>query len=107
VSSLYLDFLQYSIDSAPFEAEYFSSVDWQGLYDFAKKHSLQGVLFTGVERISKEIDIPRDIIFSWLGDSVSIKQRNRILNQEALILSKQLENDGFYCCILKGREVGL
>lgn len=107
MSSLYLDFLQYSIDSAPFEAEYFSSVDWQGLYDFAKKHSLQGVLFTGVERISKEIDIPRDIIFSWLGDSVSIKQRNRILNQEALILSKQLENDGFYCCILKGQGVAM
>jgi len=105
--SLYLDFLQYSIDSASFETEHFSSMDWQGLYNFARKHSLQGVLFAGVEKISKKINIPRDMLLRWLGDSVSIKQRNRILNQEAVTLTKQLEKDGFHCCILKGQGVAM
>lgn len=107
MSSLYLDFLQYSIDFASFKAEHFSSMDWQGLYDFARKHSLQGVLFTGIERISKKIDVQRDIYLKCLGDSVSIKHRNRILNKEAVALNKQLEKDGFHCYILKGQGVAM
>ncbi len=107
MTSLYFDFLQYSIDAVPFEAEHFSSMDWQGLYDFARKHSLQGVLFTGIERISKKIDVQRDIYLKCLGDSVSIKHRNRILNKEAVALNKQLEKDGFHCCILKGQGVAM
>lgn len=103
----YFDFLKYSLGSASFEAGHFAALDWNGLYDFAKRHSLTAVLFQGIERIAKSVDIPRETYLDWLGESVFIKQRNRILNRESVSLCSRLVGDGFKCCILKGQGVAM
>ena len=47
--------------------------------------------------------MPRELLLKWLAVAEQIKQRNKQLNQKAVEICRQLEADGFMCCVLKGQ----
>ena len=80
---------------------------WQAIYDTAERQALSGLLFYGIQKLKEEnrgeIKIPRDILFNLFFIAEQIKQRNLLLNKKCVELTKQLQNDSFECCILKGQ----
>lgn len=93
-----------------------SAEEWRLLYDMAKKQSLVGVCFAGVQRLlgdSSETsetsqtpwNLPEMDYLRWMGMAAKIQQRNEVLNRQCDELRKMLDADGFASVILKGQGV--
>lgn len=76
---------------------------WNTLMLMAAKQSLTGILFSGIERLPKDQWPPQNVIFQWMGDVTLIENRNRLTSKACQDLCRQLEKDGFQCCVMKGQ----
>ena len=84
--------------------------EWRSLYEMAKKQSLVGVCFAGVQRMcDTENDYYAGLTemqyLTWMGMATRIKLRNEKVNKHCKELLNRLETDGFDSLILKGQGV--
>lgn len=87
--------------------------EWQMLYDMAKKQSLVGICFAGVQKAlyssplkgedPSVIGMPEMLYLTWMGMAAKIQQRNEVVNQRCLELQRMLSKDGISNCVLKGQ----
>lgn len=49
------------------------------------------------------INLPEMLYLKWLGLTAKVQQRNRMMNEECVAVTKQLVHDGLACCVLKGQ----
>ena len=79
------------------------SFDWDACYQFAKRQTLVGVLFDGIQRLPKELAPARPLLLRWLSDSESIRRRNMRMDRASAYIYNKVCAAGFRCCILKGQ----
>lgn len=79
------------------------SFDWDACYQFAKRQTLVGVLFDGIQRLPKELAPARPLLLRWLSDSESIRRRNMRMDRASVYIYNKVCAAGFRCCILKGQ----
>lgn len=86
------------------------SKEWKVLYDMAKKHSLVGVCFAGLQRLGADADegfarigINEMLYLTWMGMAAKIQQKNEVVNSQCVELQDRLAKEGFRSCILKGQ----
>ena len=77
--------------------------DWDACYQFAKRQTLVGVLFNGIQRLPKELAPTRPLLLRWLSDSESIRRRNMRMDRASAYIYNKVCATGFRCCILKGQ----
>lgn len=77
--------------------------DWDACYQFAKRQTLVGVLFDGIQRLPKELASTRPLLLRWLSDSESIRRRNMRMDRASAYVYNKVCAAGFRCCILKGQ----
>ena len=77
--------------------------DWDACYQFAKRQTLVGVLFDGIQRLPKELAPARPLLLRWLSDSESIRRRNMRMDRASAYIYNKVCAVGFRCCILKGQ----
>lgn len=84
------------------------SVDvWGDLYTMAKKQSLVGVCFAGIQRLQQQQQEPPEILYlTWMGMAAKVQQRNEVVNQQCVELQNRLSADGLQSYIMKGQAVG-
>ena len=83
-----------------------SADEWGELYAMAKKQSLVGVCFVGVQKlVEQRQELPEMLYFTWLGMAGKIQQRNEVVNRQCVELQKRLSADGFRSYIMKGQYV--
>ena len=84
-----------------------SADEWGELYAMAKKQSLVGVCFAGVQRLPKEqlVEMPMQLKMQWFALAESVKQKNEVMNRKCAEVYNALTNEGFRCVILKGQGV--
>lgn len=90
-------------------------MEWKALYDMAKKQSLVGVCFAGLQRLSSiedsithkpyTINLPEVLYLTWMGMAAKIQQRNEVVNRQCAELGERLKAEGYSYCILKGQGV--
>lgn len=81
-----------------------TSEEWRMLYDMAKKQSLVGVCFAGVQRLVEQQQTPEEMLYlTWMGMAAKIQQRNEVVNRQCVELQERLTKEGFRSCILKGQ----
>ena len=98
----FLELLRYSLNQdSSSVAE--GNTDWVALHENAKRHSLLGVLFDGIERLPKEKLPPRSLLLKWLTEKEFIRKQNCAVNQSASLLMESLHGRGVKCCVLKGQ----
>ena len=78
---------------------------WHELFETAKRQTLAGIAFAGIERLPSEQRPPKEIILQWYTLCESIKNRNIDLNNKAAIVSRKFKTEGFSNCILKGQGI--
>lgn len=89
----------------PFSA---SEEDWCMIYEEAKRQSLIGLCFYGVQQLRKtqpECRIPDNLRLQWLSQAVQIQNRNEIMNTHCRQLQKELSQSGIRSSILKGQAM--
>ena len=80
--------------------------EWQMLYEMAKKQSLVGICFAGMQKLQKQQQCPPEILYlQWMGMEAKIQQRNEVMNRQCLELQQSLEADGFRTSVMKGQGV--
>lgn len=82
--------------------------EWQQLYDMAKKQSLVGICFAGVQKLvdSEKEDycgMNEMQYLTWMGMAAKIQQRNEIVSRQCVELCNALEKEHFRTCVLKGQ----
>ena len=92
---------QVSLPHTPNEQE------WKALYELAKKQSLIGVCFAGVQKLQTQRQEPPEMTYlTWMGMAAKIQQRNEVVSRQCVELQGQLAADGLRSCVLKGQGVG-
>lgn len=78
-------------------------VEWGELFEIAKKQTLVGIAFAGIERLPQEQRPPKDILLQWYKMCMLIKKSNADLNRKCAAVSEKFRSEGFENCILKGQ----
>lgn len=99
------EFIRFSIDDSITVFKYPDELDWNALYEFAKKHFIVGVLYTGLEKLPKEQRPPMAIRGNWYTRAEMIRELNASMNQNAITIYNQFKKDGLRGCVLKGQGV--
>lgn len=106
MTKLFFELIQISIgcrvclSRTPCEAE------WGELYAMAKKQSLVGVCFAGVQKLVEQRQEPPEMLYlTWMGMAAKIQQRNETVNRQCVKLQARLSADGFRSCVLKGQAI--
>ena len=84
-----------------------SADEWGELYAMAKKQSLVGICFAGVQRLvnSEKEDycgMPEMLYLTWMGMAAKIQQRNEVVNRQCVELEAKMSADGYRSYIMKG-----
>lgn len=84
--------------------------EWGMLYAMAKKQSLVGTCFAGVQKTLSSSplkgeywNMPEVLYLQWMGMAAKIQQRNEIVNRRCVELQDRLKKGGFRSYIMKGQ----
>lgn len=115
MQELFFELIRVSIGTADCLSHTPNADEWGKLYDIAKKQSLVGVCFAGVQKTLSSsplkgenpsvIGMPEMLYLKWMGMAAKIQHRNEVVNRQCLELQKRLRVDGFRSCVLKGQGV--
>lgn len=100
---IFFDFLRFCIGSAKEIPGSLKEVDWKELYAIAQKQALLGVLFHGIQRLTKELAPEQKLLMQWMVMAEQIRKQNIRLFQDSVKVCQNFENKGFANCILKGQ----
>ena len=79
---------------------------WGELYAMAKKQSLVGVCFAGVQKLVNQQQEPPEMLYlTWMGMAAKIQQKNETINRQCVEIVEQFRIDGIEVCVLKGQGV--
>jgi len=77
--------------------------EWETMFDFAKKQAVLGIVYGVLQRMGKDVTIPRQLKMKWFFYVEKVKKRNILLNQRCVELVTKLRQDGFDSLVLKGQ----
>ena len=108
INKLFFELIQVAIGTRICLSHTPSADEWGELYAMAKKQSLVGVCFAGVQKLQTQRQEPPEMLYlTWMGMAAKIQQRNEVVNRQCAELQAKLSADGFKSCILKGQGVAL
>lgn len=106
MQKIFFELIQVSLDLRPCLSHSPSADEWGELYAMARKQSLVGVCFAGVQKLQMQRQEPPEITYlTWMGMTAKIQQRNEVLNRQCVELQAKLTGDGVRSCILKGQGI--
>lgn len=107
MTDIYYKFIQFSlgiIEGQEFlDGSALKDFNWGSFFDFAKKQTLLGIIFDGIQKLPKEHAPSLNLLMTWFGISQKIKQHNKRLNLGTAAIYNKVSAEGFHCCILKGQ----
>lgn len=84
--------------------------EWKEIYEMARKQSLLGVIFDGIQKMSdaaklkgESMEMNVDLLMTWMGKCKQIEKRNHQVDEAVAKVSAWFWKKGFRSCILKGQ----
>ena len=113
MTNLFFDLIRVAIGSQLSLSRLPSADEWDELFELAKKQSLVGVTFIGLQKLGADADegytrigMSEDLYFTWIGVAAKINVQNEFVNKQCAKVQEELDKAGFEACILKGQGVG-
>lgn len=83
---------------------------WQRVYDMARKQSLLGICFVGVQRITDSdaedyCGMNESQFLTWMGMAANVQERAEKVHEQCIRVQQMLSRDGLASCVLKGHGV--
>ena len=79
-----------------------SPKEWEEIYQSGVKHTLTGILYSGIERLPKEQQPDLSLLWLWNDDTKKIEEDNIQHRKRASQLLNKLLRDGYKAVIFKG-----
>lgn len=107
MNQLFFELIQVSIGTRICLSHTPTADEWGELYAMAKKQSLVGVCFAGVQRLQGQQQTPPEMLYlTCMGMAAKIQQLNEVVNRQCVELQVKLSADGLRSSVLKGQAVG-
>lgn len=107
IDLLFFELIRISLGNEESLSHLPTSEEWRVLFDMARKQSLIGVCFAGVNKLQRQRqNMPKELYHTWLGMVAKIQQRNETVNKQCFELQRRLMADGERFCVLKGQGAG-
>ena len=78
VVAVYFRFLRFSLglyEGREFlSGEALKSFDWESFFRFSQEQTLTGIMFDGVQRLSKNFAPEQSLLFRWIGQSQALQR---------------------------------
>lgn len=98
----YIEFLCYSLNERQIINKR-KSIDWMEMMSWAEKQAIAGIIYMGIQKAGKILNVPFDDLMEWIGYASQIETQNKLLNDRCVKVVKMFEDAGFKCCVLKGQ----
>lgn len=98
-----IEFLQFCLNESRPMPDYVKDIDWMEMMLWAEKQAIAGIIYMGIHKAGKTLNVPFDGLMEWIGYASQIETQNRLLNDRCVKVVKMFEDAGFKCCILKGQ----
>ena len=83
-----------------------SPAEWQGLYALAKKQTVEGIVYDGINLLDISLYPPRPLLIQWTADIDFLERLNRTQNEVLKALRRQLDGKSAPAFkLLKGQGV--
>lgn len=99
----YLEFLLFSVSDELTLPKNAKDVDWEVMLQWAEEQAIVGVIYDGIQKAGKSLNIPFDTLMEWIGYASQIEAQNRVVNDRCIKIVEQFKNVGYHCWILKGQ----
>lgn len=99
----FLEFLRYCIGDEQQPPVSAKGIDWMDMMAWAESQAIVGVVYQGILKGGKALEIPFDDLMEWVGYAQQIEAQNRLVNQRCVEIAAAFQKDGFETCILKGQ----
>lgn len=104
IEQLFFELLRVSIGMSGCLSKTPTNEEWKALYDIAKKQTLVGVCFAGVQKLVEQRQELEEMLYlTWMGMAAKIQQRNEVVNQQCVEVQRMLAEKGFRSCMFKGQ----
>lgn len=103
INVFFFELLQVAIGNREVLSGVPSPEEWEEIYETAKKQTLVGITFKGVEKLPQEQLPPRTRIRQWFVKADKIRKKNEKMNVECAKTCYVLAKAGFHSCIIKGQ----
>ena len=105
IETLFLELIQVSLGMQICLSHTPSEDEWGELYKLAKKQSLVGICFAGVQKLQMQQQCPNEMTYlTWMGMAAKIQQLNEVITKQCAELTYKFRNDGFDVVVLKGQS---
>ena len=109
INNLFFELIRVAIGAQESLSRMPSESEWKELYEMAKKQSLVGICFAGVQKMC---DSDEEFYFGmsemqylvWMGMAANIQRLNEVVNKQCVELQERLAATGFRSCVLKGQS---
>lgn len=106
IDKLFFELIQVAIGARVCLSHTPTADEWGVLYAIAKKQSLVGVCFAGVQRLVSQHQNPPEMLYlKWMGMAAKIQQKNEVVNRQCAELTERFAEMGFRSCVQKGQGV--
>lgn len=105
IEQLFFELLRVSIGVSGCLSKTPTNEEWKALCDMAKKQSLVGVCFAGVQKLVEQQQTSEEMLYlTWMGMAAKIQQRNEVVNQQCVEVQRMIAERGYRSCIIKGQS---
>lgn len=127
IQQLFFELIQVAIGTRICLTHTPSADEWGELYTIAKKQSLVGICFAGLQKLynsvnqepstqnpqpnstQKQEPITQNLdevqYLTWMGMAAKIQQRNQVVDEQTAQFYRKVVDDGYQACVLKGQAV--
>ena len=106
INNIFFELIQVSLGTRICLSHTPSVDEWGELYCMAKKQSLVGVCFAGVQKLQMQRQEPPEMLYlTWMGMTAKIQQRNEVVTKRCTELQNKLTDVGLDSVIMKGQGV--
>lgn len=102
----YLEFIRWSLHHTDTAPSFISEIDWQELLSFAKKQTIIGIYWQGIQRLGDVANKPsEDDVMDWMGEYTKIVRRNTKTDDAVAWLAKFMRSNNIGSFVFKGQTV--
>ena len=106
VLSKNIKFLRWCLHPTGNDPAGISTIDWQKLLSFAKKQTIIGIYWQGIQKLGDVVNKPsEDDVMDWIGEYIKIVRRNTKTDDAVAWLAKFMRSNDIGFFVFKGQTV--
>ena len=102
IENIFFALLRYALGSSQEFSFIPTTEDWLRLQNLAKRQSILGLAYAGIQKLPKESQPTREVALQWARRAEIIRGYNQLLNREAARLTEIFSGQGRRSAVLKG-----